>query len=213
MVCVPFSGLWSDLGDWNSVFALGTADNNGNRLRGAATAIDCINSKFWSTNEQTQLVGLGLDGIIAVATKDAIFVANAERSQDVGKVVESLETAKITQAHQHMKDYRPWGWFERLVTSPNYQVKLLYVEPGARLSLQSHRYRSEHWIVVSGTATVVVNQSETQVNTNESIYINVGDRHRLANDTCEPLKVIEVQTGSYLGEDDIVRFEDLYKRE
>ena len=125
------------------------------------------------------------------------------------RVVAVLDKAGgLSQAHQHTKDYRPWGWFESLIVAPGYQVKRLHVDPGARLSLQSHQHRSEHWVVVAGTATVVINEREKQVNTNESVYINVGDKHRLANDTDQPLVVIEVQTGSYLGEDDIVRYQD-----
>ena len=212
IACVPYAGQWSDLGDWNSVFAVDGADKNGNRLRGGVTAVDCVNSNLWATNDQTRLVGLGLDGIVAVATDDAIMVADASRTQDVRKIVAVLDKAGVPQAHQHTKDYRPWGWFESLIVAPGYQVKRLHVDPGARLSLQSHQHRSEHWVVVAGTATVVINEREKQVNTNESVYINVGDKHRLANDTDQPLVVIEVQTGSYLGEDDIVRYQDDFSR-
>ncbi len=212
IACVPFSGSWSDLGDWNSVFAVDGADKNGNRLRGGVTAVDCVNTNLWSTNDQTRLVGLGLDGIVAVATDDAIMVANASRTQDVREIVAVLDKAGVPQAHQHTKDYRPWGWFESLIVAPGYQVKRLHVDPRARLSLQSHQHRSEHWVVVAGTATVLINEREKQVNTNESVYINVGDKHRLANDTDQPLVVIEVQTGSYLGEDDIVRYHDDFSR-
>ena len=176
------------------------------------TAVDCVNSNLWATNDQTRLVGLGLDGIVAVATDDAIMVADASRTQDVREIVSVLDKAGVPQAHQHTKDYRPWGWFESLIVAPGYQVKRLHVDPGARLSMQSHQHRSEHWVVVAGTATVVINEREKQVSTNESVYINVGDKHRLANDTDQSLVVIEVQTGSYLGEDDIVRYQDDFSR-
>ena len=212
VACVPFSGNWSDLGHWNSVFAVAIKDDEGNRLRGASTVIDCTNTSLWSNNEKTQLVGLGLNEILVVATDDAIMVADASRTQEVRKIVSELENQNISQAHQHSKDYRPWGWFESLEITMGYQVKRLYVEPGARLSLQSHKHRSEHWVVVSGTATVVINDLEMQVNPNESVYIDIGDKHRLANNTTEPVIVIEIQLGTYLGEDDIVRYEDDFFR-
>jgi len=139
-------------------------------------------------------------------------VADAGRMQDVRDVVDHLEKAGISQAHQHAKDYRPWGWFESLVNMPGYQVKRLHVYPGAALSLQSHHYRSEHWVVVSGTASVVRDDEVLTLATNESVYIYAGQKHRLANETDSPLTIIEVQTGSYLGEDDIVRYEDVFGR-
>ena len=144
---------------------------------------------------------------------DAVLVADARRIQDVRSVVDRLEKAGIGQAHQHAKDYRPWGWFESLVNMPGYQVKRLYVYPNAALSLQSHQHRSEHWVVVSGTATVIRDDNMTNLKTNESVYIHAGQKHRLANDTDDPLIVIEVQTGNYLGEDDIIRYEDVYRRD
>ena len=143
---------------------------------------------------------------------DAVLVADASRMQDVRDIVDHLERAGVSQADQHAKDYRPWGWFESLVKMPGYQVKRLHVYPGAALSLQSHQHRSEHWVVVSGTASVVRDDEVLTLATNESIYIHVGQKHRLANKTDAPLTVIEVQTGDYLGEDDIVRYEDVYSR-
>ena len=157
--------------------------------------------------------GLGLRDIVTVVMDDAVLVADAGRMQDVRDVVEYLEQAGISQANQHSKDYRPWGWFESLVSMQGYQVKRLHVYPRAALSLQSHQYRSEHWVVVSGVASVVRDEEALTLATNESVYIHVGQKHRLANDTDDPLTVIEVQTGDYLGEDDIVRFEDVYERE
>ena len=160
----------------------------------------------------TQLVGLGLKNIVTVVMDDAVLVADAKRMQDVRQVVDQLEAADIMQAHQHAKDYRPWGWFESLVNTPGYQVKRLHVYPGAALSLQSHQHRSEHWVVVSGTASVVRDDEVLRLQTNESVYIHVGQKHRLANETDAPLTLIEVQTGSYLGEDDIIRYDDVYGR-
>ena len=212
IVCVKFSGGWSDLGDWNAVAGQLPHDGEGNFITGTASQIDCHNTILWSAANGTQLVGLGLKNIVTVVMDDAVLVADADRMQDVRDVVDHLEKAGISQANQHAKDYRPWGWFESLVNMPGYQVKRLVVYPGAALSLQSHQHRSEHWVVVSGTASVVRDGELLTLATNESVYIHVGQKHRLANETDEPLIVIEVQTGSYLGEDDIVRYEDVYRR-
>jgi mannose-1-phosphate guanylyltransferase/mannose-6-phosphate isomerase len=187
-------------------------DGEGNFLTGTASQIDCQNTTLWSASDGTQLVGLGLENIVTVVMDDAVLVADAGRMQDVRDVVEHLETAGISQAHQHAKDYRPWGWFESLVNQHGYQVKRLHVYPGASLSLQSHQHRSEHWVVVSGSASVVRDDEVLTLATNESVYIHVGQKHRLANETAAPLTVIEVQTGDYLGEDDIVRYDDVYRR-
>ena len=212
MACVKFSGGWSDLGDWNAVAGQLPHDGEGNVITGTASQIDCKNTTLWSTAHGTQLVGLGLRNIVTVVIKDAVLVADAGRVQDVRDVVNYIEKAGVSQATQHAKDYRPWGWFESLINMPGYQVKRLHVYPGAALSLQSHQHRSEHWVVVSGTASVVRDDEVLMLATNESVYIRVGQKHRLANETDAPLTVIEVQTGSYLGEDDIVRYEDVYRR-
>ena len=213
IACVKFSGSWSDLGDWNTVAEQLEQDEEGNFITGTARQIGCRNTTLWSASHGTQLVGLGLNNIVTVVMRDAVLVADAARMQDVRDVVDDLEQAGISQANQHAKDYRPWGWFESLVNMPGYQVKRLHVYPGAALSLQSHKHRSEHWVVVSGTATVVRDNTNFTLRTNESVYIHVGQKHRLANETDAPLTVIEVQTGNYLGEDDIIRYEDVYERE
>ena len=212
IACVKFSGIWSDLGDWSAVARKLTHDENRNFVKGKASQVDCHRTTLWSVADGSHVVGLGLENIVTVVTDDAVLVADASRVQDVRDVVTHLETAGIPQANQHAKDYRPWGWFESLVNMPGYQVKRLHVYPGASLSLQSHQHRSEHWVVVSGTASVVLDNEVLRLATNESVYIHVGQKHRLANETDAPLTVIEVQTGSYLGEDDIVRFEDIYMR-
>ncbi len=213
IACVKFSGSWSDLGDWNAVVGQLAHDDKGNFVKGTASQIDCDNTTLWSVANGTHLVGLGLKNIVTVVMDDAVLVADARRMQDVRQVVDQLETAGICQAHQHARDYRPWGWFESLVNTPSYQVKRLHVYPGASLSLQSHQHRSEHWVVVSGTASVVRDDEVLRLKTNESVYIHVGQKHRLANETDAPLTLIEVQTGSYLGEDDIVRYDDVYGRD
>jgi mannose-1-phosphate guanylyltransferase / mannose-6-phosphate isomerase len=210
--CVVFQGRWSDLGDWRAVFNEFDSDANGNLIVGGSSALDCDNCVLWSDTERTHLVGLGLDNIIAVATDDAVMIAHADKSSDVRKIVTHLENKGVSQATQHIKDYRPWGWFESLSIMKGYQVKRLNVYPGATLSLQSHEHRSEHWVVVDGTATIQIEDDIKSVTTNESVYIHVGQKHRLANDTDALLTVIEVQTGSYLGEDDIIRYEDEYNR-
>ncbi len=212
IACVKFDGSWSDLGDWNAVARQLPRDKNKNLLTGSVSEIECCNTALWSTSDRTHLVGLGLENIVAVVTDDAVLVADVAQMQNVRNVVDLLDSKSIAQAHQHAKDYRPWGWFESLVNMPGYQVKRLHVHPGAALSLQSHQYRSEHWVVVAGTATVVRGSDTEILDINESVYIHVGQRHRLANETDAPLTVIEVQTGSYLGEDDIVRYEDVYNR-
>jgi mannose-1-phosphate guanylyltransferase/mannose-1-phosphate guanylyltransferase/mannose-6-phosphate isomerase len=212
IACVKFSGAWSDLGDWNAVAGQLPHDGEGNFLTGTASQIDCQNTTLWSAAHGTQLVGLGLKNVVTVVMEDAVLVADAGRMQDVRDVVDHLKKAGVSQANQHAKDYRPWGWFESLVNMPGYQVKRLHVYPGAALSLQSHQHRSEHWVVVSGTASVVRDDQMLTLATNESVYIHVGQKHRLANETDTTLTVIEVQTGDYLGEDDIVRYEDVYRR-
>ena len=212
IACVRFSGEWLDLGDWNAVAGQLSHDGESNFLTGSACQIDCLNTTLWSAPDGIQLVGLGLENIVTVVMDDAVLVADAARMQDVRDVVDHLEQAGISQANQHLRDYRPWGWFESLVNQPGYQVKRLHVYPGASLSLQSHQHRSEHWVVVSGTASVERGVEILTLATNESVYIHVGQKHRLANETEEPLTVIEVQTGDYLGEDDIVRYEDNFGR-
>ena len=210
--CLKFSGVWSDLGDWSAVTGLLPRDEKGNRLNNLASQIDCQNSALWSTSDRLHLVGLGLENIVSVVTDDAVLVANNEHLQDVSQVVDLLRKKGIVQGTQHSRDYRPWGWFESLVNMPGYQVKSLNVYPGAALSLQSHQHRSEHWVVVYGSATVVRGDDVLLLATNESIYIEKGQKHRLVNDTDDKLTVIEVQTGDYLGEDDIIRYEDVYQR-
>ena len=182
-------------------------------ISGNVTQIDCNNATLWGESDKIHLAGLGLDNILAVATDDAVLVADASRVQEVKAVVDFLNTKNVSQAYQHAKDYRPWGWFESLINMPVYQVKRLYVYPGAELSLQSHQHRSEHWVVVSGVANVVRGEVQLTLGPDESTYIPIGTKHRLANRGNVPLEVIEVQSGSYLGEDDIVRFDDVYGRE
>ncbi|MER5173999.1 mannose-1-phosphate guanylyltransferase/mannose-6-phosphate isomerase [Thioclava kandeliae] len=209
---VPFSAGWSDLGGWDAVWREGRRDVTGVGLSGAATAIDCEDSLLRSESERLELVGIGLKNVMAIAMNDAVLVADMSRAQDVKKAVDALKAKKSAQATHFPKDHRPWGWFESLVVGNRFQVKRIHVHPGAALSLQSHFHRSEHWIVVEGTARVTVDDEVRLVTENESVYIPLGAIHRMENPGRMPMVLIEVQTGSYVGEDDIVRYEDVYAR-
>ena len=209
---VPFSGAWSDLGGWDAVWREMGPDEVGVVTSGAASAIDCHNSLLRSDSERLEVVGIGLENTMVVAMNDAVLVADMTRAQDVKKAVEVLKEKGASQATHFPKDHRPWGWFESLVVGGRFQVKRIMVHPGASLSLQSHVHRSEHWIVVEGTAKVTVDDEVKLVSENESVYIPLGAVHRMENPGKLPMVLIEVQTGSYVGEDDIVRYEDMYAR-
>lgn len=212
LAVVPFSAGWSDLGDWEAVMREGAADENGVVTHGNADAIDCRSSLLRSEDESVELVGIGLDNIIAVAMPDAVLVADMARGQDVKQVVSLLKEKGAVQAEQFPMDHRPWGHFQSLVTGDRFQVKRIVVKPGAALSLQSHHHRAEHWIVVEGTAQVTIEDKVQLVTENQSVYIPLGAKHRMENPGKMPMTLIEVQTGAYLGEDDIVRYEDVYSR-
>nr|WP_157054283.1 mannose-1-phosphate guanylyltransferase/mannose-6-phosphate isomerase [Ruegeria sp. 6PALISEP08] len=209
---VPFSAGWSDLGDWDSVWREAGPDENGVVATGSVTAIECSDTLLRSEADNLQVVGIGLKDVITVAMPDAVLVADKSRAQDVKKAVEALKAKGANQATIFPKDFRPWGWFESLVVGGRFQVKRIHVHPGAALSLQSHHHRSEHWIVVEGTAKVTVDDDVKLVTENQSVYIPLGAVHRMENPGKVPMVLIEVQTGSYLGEDDIIRYEDVYSR-
>ena len=210
---VPFAAGWSDLGDWDSVWREAPRDSRGVALSGPATALDCDDTLLRSEEDGLELVGIGLKNIIAVAMSDAVLVADASRAQDVKLAVAALKKKQAKQAESFPKDHRPWGWFESLAVGERFQVKRIVVHPGAALSLQSHHHRSEHWIVVRGTAKVTVDDKVSLVTENQSVYIPLGATHRMENPGKLPMVLIEVQTGSYLGEDDIIRYEDVYARD
>ena len=212
LVAVVYNSKWSDLGGWDAVWAETDKDEKGNAVSDAAHEIDCENSLLRSENPSQQLVGLGLDSIIAIAMPDAVLVAHKDRAQDVKNVVEGLKKNSISQAEVFPKDHRPWGWFESLVLSARFQVKRIHVNPGAALSLQSHKYRSEHWIVVEGVAKVTIDDQVKFVEAGHSVYVPLGAIHRMENPSTEPMVLIEVQIGTYFGEDDIIRYEDVYSR-
>lgn len=209
---VPFSAGWSDLGGWDTVWRESRPDDRGVVTHGAATALDCDDTLLRSEDSGQEIVGIGLKNIIAVAMPDAVLVADASRAQDVKKAVAALKAKNAKQATEFPKDHRPWGWFESLVMGDRFQVKRIHVHPGAALSLQSHHHRSEHWIVVEGTAKVTVDDEVKLVSENQSVYIPLGAVHRMENPGIVPMVLVEVQTGSYLGEDDIIRYEDVYAR-
>jgi mannose-1-phosphate guanylyltransferase/mannose-6-phosphate isomerase len=209
---VPFDAGWSDLGGWDAIWREAGPDESGNVTHGTATAIDCEDSLLRSESETVEVVGIGLKDMVAVAMNDAVLVAPKDRAQDVKLAVNALKAKGARQAVEFPKDRRPWGWFESLVVGSRFQVKRIVVHPGASLSLQSHFHRSEHWIVVEGTAKVTCDDTVKLVTENESIYIPLGAKHRMENPGKVPMVLIEVQTGSYVGEDDIVRYEDVYSR-
>jgi mannose-1-phosphate guanylyltransferase/mannose-6-phosphate isomerase len=209
---VPYGGVWSDLGGWDAVWRDSGPDGKGVVTHGPATAIDCADTLLRSEAESLQVVGIGLQDIVAVAMPDAVLIAHKDRAQDVKKAVAALKAKGAAQAETFPRDHRPWGWFESLVVGDRFQVKRIVVHPGAALSLQSHHHRAEHWIVVEGTAKVTIDDQVKLVTENQSVYIPLGAVHRMENPGKVPMVLIEVQTGSYLGEDDIIRYEDVYSR-
>jgi mannose-1-phosphate guanylyltransferase/mannose-6-phosphate isomerase len=209
---VPFGEAWSDLGGWDAVWREHNPDANGVVSGPSTTAIECQNTLLRSETAGLELVGLGLKNVLAIAMNDAVLVADMSYAQDVKKVVDTLKDKKVSQAISSAKDHRPWGWFESLAISGRFQVKRIHVLPNAALSLQSHHHRSEHWIVVQGTARVTLDDEVKLVAENESVYIPLGAKHRLENPGKVSMVLIEVQTGTYLGEDDIIRYDDNYNR-
>jgi mannose-1-phosphate guanylyltransferase/mannose-6-phosphate isomerase len=212
LVAVPYTSKWSDLGGWDAVWSESKPDASGNVTSETAHAIDCSNSLLRSESRSQQVVGIGLNNIMAIAMPDAVLVAPKEFAQDVKTAVELLKSKDIGQAEIFPKDHRPWGWFESLALGDCFQVKRICVKPGAALSLQSHKHRSEHWIVVEGTAKVTIDDGIKLVSEGQSVYVPQGAKHRMENPGKSSMVLIEVQIGSYLGEDDIIRYEDIYLR-
>jgi len=207
---VPLAAGWSDLGAWDAVWQAATRDGSGNAVQGDAVVRDSRNTLVHATS---RLVGvIGIDDVTVVETADAVLVAHRSKSPEVKDLVATLSETGRSETSTHRRVHRPWGWYENLDRGPRFQVKRILVKPGASLSLQMHHHRAEHWIVVSGTAEVTNGTSVTMLSENQSTYIALGQTHRLANPGKMPLEIIEVQSGSYLGEDDIVRFEDSYGR-
>jgi len=207
---VKFDGAWSDVGSWNAVANLYPADDSGNRLSGMASAMNARNTFVHAPIRP--VVALGTEDLIIVDTQDAVLVASAAFAEQVKDVVKMLNTEGRLEATEHRRVARPWGAYDSVDSGERFQVKRLTVKPGAKLSLQMHHHRAEHWIVVKGTAKVTRDEETVLVRENESVYIPLGTVHRLENPGKVLLEVIEVQSGSYLGEDDIVRFDDTYGR-
>ena len=207
---VPMDAGWSDLGSWDSLWQSLDKDQDGNVQQGDVLLKDCKNSLFAS--EHKLIAAVGLDNIAVVDTDDTLLVINKDSSQDVKYIVDQLKQADRSEFNLHRKVHRPWGNYDSIGYGDRYQVKCIEVKPGASLSLQMHYHRAEHWIVVSGTAIVQKGEEEILLSENQSVYIPLGEKHRLTNPGKVTLQLIEVQSGSYLGEDDIVRFEDVFGR-
>ncbi|MFN3914107.1 MAG: mannose-1-phosphate guanylyltransferase/mannose-6-phosphate isomerase [Aquabacterium sp.] len=207
---VPLDAGWSDLGAWDAVWQVSPHDAQGNAAHGDVLMQDSKDTLVHATSRLVAAVGL--DNVVVVETPDAVLVADRSKSQDVKKIVAKLESASRTEGTLHRRVHRPWGWYDSIDMGPRFQVKRIMVKPKASLSLQMHHHRAEHWIVVSGTAEVTVGDKVVLLSENQSTYIPLGTVHRLINPGAIPLEIIEVQSGSYLGEDDIVRFQDNYGR-
>ena len=209
-VVIPLSAGWSDVGAWDALWQVLPKDGAGNVAQGDVLLHDCRNTLALS--EGRLIACVGVDNIVVVETADAILVAHKDKTQDVKKIVDSLKKQGRSEGQLHRKVFRPWGWYDSVDNGTRFQVKRIVVKPGGTLSLQMHHHRAEHWIVVSGTAKVTRGTETFLVTENESTYIPLGTTHRLENPGRVELEMIEVQSGSYLGEDDIVRFEDVYGR-
>jgi len=207
---LPVSFSWSDIGSWGALWDASPRDEAGNALRGNVEVVEARNSLIHSDDILTTVVGL--EDVVVVAKPDAVLVTSRSRSEMVKDLVVSMRAKQRPEAREHIRMYRPWGWHQRIDHGSRFQVKRIMVKPGGRLSLQKHHHRAEHWVVVKGTAEVTVNENVSLVHENESIYIPIGSMHRLVNPGRIPLEVIEVQVGSYTGEDAIIRVEDVYGR-
>ena len=210
VVVVPLDAQWSDVGSWSALYDIGEQDNNGNVIKGDVIAKDTRNT--YINADHHMIVTLGIENLIVVDTPDATFIATQDKAHEVKAIVGSLQLDIRDEGDAHRKVYRPWGWYDSIEYGNSFQVKRLHVNPGEKLSLQMHHKRSEHWVVVSGVATVVNGNQELTLTQGQSTYIPIKTVHCLENQTNEPLEVVEVQSGKYLGEDDIVRFEDSYNR-
>ena len=210
---VQLTSPWSDLGAWDAVWREGEKDEDGVATHGAVRTYGCKNSLIRSESDELQVVAVGVEDVAVVAMRDAVLVTAMDRTQDVKIAVDDLKGESVDQATSFPRCHRPWGWYETLSVGGRFQVKRIMVRPGAKLSLQSHFHRAEHWVVVQGSASVTVGDDISLLGENESIYVPLGAIHRLENPGRVELHLIEVQSGSYLGEDDIVRYEDLYSRD
>jgi len=210
VVVVSLDAKWNDIGSWSALYDIDVKDKNGNVIKGDVVTKD-VTDTYINANHH-MIVAIGLDNLVVVDTPDAAFISTRNQAQEVKSIVELLKNSDRIESRSHRKTYRPWGWYDSIESGENFQVKRLYISPGAKLSLQKHKNRAEHWVVVVGIATVVNGDKELTLEKGGSTYIPAGVVHSLENKTNKPLEVIEVQSGIYLGEDDIVRFEDIYGR-
>jgi mannose-1-phosphate guanylyltransferase/mannose-6-phosphate isomerase len=210
VVVVPLDAQWNDIGSWSALYDIGTKDNNGNVIQGEVFTEETINTYINATHHIVATIGV--KDLVIVDTPNATLISTKDKAQSVKKIVEQLQQQGREEQLSHRKVYRPWGWYDSIETGAHFQVKRLHVNPGAKLSLQMHHKRAEHWVVVSGIATATNGENVLTLSEGDSTYIPVGIVHALENKTSKPLEIIEVQSGTYLGEDDIVRFEDMYGR-
>jgi mannose-1-phosphate guanylyltransferase/mannose-6-phosphate isomerase len=223
VVMVPLDAQWSDIGSWHSLWEITDKDAQNNAFIGDVIAINCHNTLVRREGKRDAegadkgvyklVAAIGLDNIVIIDTKDALLVAHQDQVQQVKAVVEQLKAQQRDEHLNHREVHRPWGSYEAIDDGNRYKVKRIKVKPGACLSLQMHHHRAEHWVVVKGTAVVQIGEQQQLLTEDQSVYIPIGEKHRLSNPGKVPLELIEVQSGSYLGEDDIVRFEDLYQRQ
>jgi len=210
VVVVPLDAQWNDIGAWPALYDIGTKDSQGNVIKGDVITQGTTNT--YINADHHMVAAIGVDSLIIIDTPDVTFIATQDKAQEVKSIVESLQASGRCESSAHRKVYRPWGWYDSIESGEYFQVKRLHVKPSAKLSLQMHHKRAEHWVVVSGTATVTNGEQIFSLEKGESTYIPLGVTHGLENATNKPLEIIEVQSGVYLGEDDIIRFEDIYGR-
>jgi mannose-1-phosphate guanylyltransferase / mannose-6-phosphate isomerase len=210
IVVVPMDVKWNDIGSWQSLYDLGAKDSQGNVIKGDVIMQDTTNT--YINADHHMVATIGVDNLIIIDTPDATFIASQEKAHEVKSILEYMQVSGRSESNTHRKVYRPWGWYDSIESGDYFQVKRLYVKPNAKLSLQVHFKRAEHWVVVRGIASVINGEQTFTLNKGESTYIPIGVTHALENKSSEPLEIIEVQSGVYLGEDDIVRFEDIYGR-
>ena len=210
VVVIPLDIGWSDVGSWSALYDVSKKDKSGNVLKGDVIVKDTTNTYIYASNHIVATIGV--DNLVVVDTPDATFIASQDKAHLVKSVVESIQKKGRNEAKSNRKVYRPWGWYDSIEEGLHFQVKRLHVNPGAKLSLQMHHKRAEHWVIISGKATVTNGEDVMTLSKGDSTYIPIRTKHCLENKTSDPLQIIEVQSGTYLGEDDIERFEDIYKR-
>jgi len=210
VVVVPLDAQWNDIGSWSALYDIGIKDTNGNVIQGDVFTEETTNTYIHANHHMVATIGV--QDLVIVDTPNATLIATKDKAQEVKKIVERLQEQDREEQFCHRKVYRPWGWYDSIEVGLHFQVKRLHVNPGAKLSLQMHHKRAEHWVVVSGTATAINGEEVLTLKEGDSTYIPIGTTHGLENKTNEQLEIIEVQSGAYLGEDDIVRFEDIYGR-